>query len=282
MRYVSKNILKNVYKLRSRWVHKGQFGKLLMICGSERHTGSPIFCGLAASRAGCDLVYLAAPRRAADIAAGYSPVIITEALEGEMLTRKHIKQIIKLKEEVRATALLIGPGLWREKETIKAILELVKRIDLPMIIDADGIRAVATFKSVLKSKKAILTPHADEFKALSGKVPSFDIRTRIKEVENLARILGCVLLLKGAVDIISDGENTVLNKVHSNLMTKGGMGDTLSGICGSLLARGIDPFEAAAAAAWINGKAGLLAIRKHGEGFLATDLIECIPLAIKG
>lgn len=281
MKYVPKAILKEVYKKRGRWVHKGQFGKLLMVSGSRMHTGSPIFCGMAAGRAGCDLVYLAAPERAADIAAGYSPALITEPLKGDMLRKEHVEQIMRMKEEVRASALLIGPGLWREKETFDAILEIIRKTDLPMIIDADAVRAVATYKAVLNKKKAVLAPHGNEFMALSGTVPSLNIKDRSKEVESVAKELGCVIVLTGAVDIISDGKKTMLNKVHSNLMTKGGMGDTLAGICGALLARGIEPFKAAAAATYINGRAGQLAIKRLGEGTLASDLIEEIPAAIR-
>lgn len=281
MAYVSKSILKDVYPKRGLWAHKGQYGKLLMVCGSKRHTGSPIFCGMAAGRAGCDLVYLAAPERAADKAARYSPTLITEPLKGEMLKTEHVKQILKMTEETRVSALLIGPGLWRAPETFEAMLELIRRIDLPMIIDADAIRAVATDKSVLKGKRTVLTPHSNEFLALTGEAPSLNLKERIKQAEKTAKTLGCIIVLKGATDIITDGKRTALNKIHSNLMTKGGMGDTLAGICGALLARGTEPFRAGCAAAFINGSAGVLAVKKHGEGTLATDLIEEIPNAIK-
>lgn len=280
MTYVSKTILKDVYPKRGLWAHKGQYGKLLMVSGSKRHTGSPIFCGLAAGRAGCDLVYLAAPERAADIAASYSPTLITEPLGGERLAPEHVEKIMETAKEVRPDAVLIGPGLWRAKETFEAILELIKQIGLPMVIDADAIRAVATDKTVLKGKKIVLTPHSNEFLALSGEVPSLNMKERIKQAENTAKKLGCVIVLKGAIDIISDGKKTALNNVHSNLMTKGGMGDTLSGICGALLARGTEPFKAGCAAAFINGSAGVAAVKKKGEGALATDLIEEIPNVI--
>ena len=93
--------------------------------------------------------------------------------------------------------------------------------------------------------------------------------------------MGCVIILKGHVDVITNGVETFLNKTGSTLMTKGGMGDTLAGICGGLLARGVEPMTAAQAAAFINGTAGELAARKFGESVLATDLIEQIPAAIR-
>ena len=280
MGLVGPAILKEVYKPRPEWAHKGQFGKLLMVAGSERHTGSPVFCGLAASRAGCDLVYLASPRRPADIAALH-PSIITEPLGGSMLKLEHVHHILDFAKEVRATAILIGPGLWREHETFQAILQIIEQTDLPMVIDADAIRAVGTNPIVLAHKNTILTPHADEFRALTGNTPSQEIKERTEKVKLAANDLGTTILLKGAVDIISDGNFTALNKIHTNLMTKGGMGDTLSGICGALMARGIEPYTAAQAAAYINGKAGMLAASEFGEGAMPTDLIERIPKAIK-
>lgn len=275
MRYVTKKILKKIYKKRDPWSHKGQFGKLLVIAGSKRHTGSPCFVGLSAYRSGCDLVYIAAPERPANIAANFSPNLITEPLKGDKLLKRHVEKIISLAREVRATAIAIGPGLWRDKETFDSINELIEKIDLPMVIDADAIRAVSKRKEILKNKKCVLTPHADEFRELTGlEVKGFDMR--IKAVKEEAKKLGIVIVLKGHIDVISDGKRLVLNRTGDPRMTVGGMGDSLTGICGALLARGIDTFTSACAAAYINGKAGELAAKKYGESSVATDLIENI------
>jgi hydroxyethylthiazole kinase-like uncharacterized protein yjeF len=277
--YVSKSILKRVYKKRDLWSHKGQYGKLVVIAGSKRHTGSPCFVGLSAYKAGCDLVYIASPERAANVAANFSPVLITEPLEGDKLTRKHIKKILSLVKEVRATAIAIGPGLWRDKETLNAIIELIEKLDLPMIIDADAIRAISRKKNILKGKNCVLTPHADEFRELTG-IKLGNIDQRIKTVKSEAKKINNVILLKGNVDVISDGKKLILNKTGSPFMTKGGCGDTLTGICGAFLARGIDIFTAACAAAYINGRAGELAAKKYGESLLPLDLIENIHKVI--
>ncbi|NIO44159.1 MAG: NAD(P)H-hydrate dehydratase [Candidatus Aenigmarchaeota archaeon] len=271
-------ILKKIYGKRDIWSHKGQFGRLVAISGSKRHTGSPCFLGLAAYRAGCDLVYMVAPKRAADVAANFSPNLITEPLEGDKLIKKHIDKIISLIKEVRATAVAIGPGLWREKETLDTINELIKKINLPMVIDADAIRAVARKNEVLK-RNCVLTPHADEFRALTG-IMVKNLKERKKFVKEFAKKLNCVIVLKGHVDVISNGNKIFLNKTGTPYMTKGGCGDTLTGICGALLARGINTFDSACAAAYINGKAGELASKKYKQGLLATDLIGNIPKVI--
>jgi hydroxyethylthiazole kinase-like uncharacterized protein yjeF len=278
---VGKSILKKVYKKRDKWSHKGQYGKLVVIAGCKRHTGSACFVGLAAYRAGCDLVYIASPKRSADIAANFSPVLITEPLEGEKLTRRDVRKIISLIKGVRGTAVAIGPGLWRDKETNYAVLELIKKIDLPMIIDADAIRAIAGHREILVKKNCVLTPHADEFKQYSGIKVGNNIKRRINAVKHEACMINNVILLKGSTDIISDGKKVVLNKTGTVYMTKGGCGDTLTGICGAFLARGSDKFTAACAAAYINGKAGELASKKYGESLLPTDLIEEIHKVIK-
>ena len=105
---ISKSILKNVYKKRELWSHKGQYGKLVVIAGCKKHTGSACFVGLAAYKSGCDLVYIASPKRSADIAANFSPILITEPLEGDKLTMDHVEKIISLIKEVRGTAVVIG------------------------------------------------------------------------------------------------------------------------------------------------------------------------------
>jgi hydroxyethylthiazole kinase-like uncharacterized protein yjeF len=293
MEYVTKSILKKVYKKRDIWAHKGQYGKLLIISGSERHTGSPIFVGMSACRAGCDLVYLIGPKRAMDIAASYSPMLITQPLEGKQLESRHIPEILSMIEEVRATAIAIGPGLWRTQETRKAILELISKINLPMVIDADAVRAVSADVKILYNKKAVLTPHDNEFLELSNvKVERKNLKDRIKKVTEVAHMINCsgglcpivppvVIVLKGHIDVISNGIKTALNKTGSSLMTKGGMGDSLTGICGALLARGIDTFTAACASAYINGKAGELAVKKFGESVITTDLIEEIKNVLR-
>ncbi len=294
MRYVSKAILKEVYKKRNPWVHKGQFGRLVVVSGSKIHTGSPIFVGMAAYRSGCDMVYLTGPQRAMDVAANYSPVLMTKLLEGAYLEKKHVDKVLSLVETSRATAVVIGPGLWRIDKTRKAINMLVEKITVPMVIDADAIRAASVIKDGLKGKTILLTPHGDEFRELTGVKVTETIKDRINAVRKEAYKLNCgkdntcplyppiTIVLKGNVDIISNGKEVVLNDTHDNRLTKGGCGDTLTGIAGALLARKVDTFTAGCAAAYINGKAGELAAKKYGEGLLPTDLIQEMPNVIKG
>ncbi len=277
----SAGLVKKLYPKRLLWCHKGDFGRLLVIGGSERFTGSTVFNALAAYRAGCDLVAVVAPRRAADAASHFKPDLIAFPLDGQKLERRHLAAVKNYLNEFKPTAAVVGCGLWREEETRKAVVELVKLLELPMVIDADGIRSIYGHENVLAGKKTVLTPHANEFQQLTGVIVGNNVKERIRAVKKHAGLLGAVIVLKGHVDVISDGWRTTLNEAGSVFMTKGGFGDTLSGICGALLARGAEPFDAACAAAWINGTAGALASKKFGEGVVASDVFEFIPLAIK-
>ncbi len=270
--------LKKIYPERNKWCHKGDFGYVLIVAGGRIYSGSPVFNALAALRAGADLTMIVCRERGADIAASFAPDIIARPLDGD-LAPKHVNKIVFLSK--RFNSLIIGGGLAREPKTYKAIKEIIKQIDLPMVIDAEAIRAIAEDTDILKNKKVILTPHIEEFRILTKETVKPDIDDRKAKVEKWAKEIGATILLKGNVDVISDGKALALNETGSPYMTKGGFGDTLAGICGALLARGIDAFEAAEAAAFINGKAGEIAAEKYGEGLLASDIFEFIPKVIK-
>jgi len=268
---------KKYYPKRDLWSHKGQFSYVLIIAGSEQYSGSPIFNGIAALRSGADLITIIGPKRAMDIAASFLPDVITYPLDSE-LKLKHIPKILDLAKNF--DSLIIGCGLNRNEESYQAIREIIKNINLPMVIDAEAIRAIAEQKEVVKNKKVIITPHTEEFRILTGEKLKPEVEDRKEKIKRWANKLEATILIKGHIDVISDGKKVALNKTGSFFMTKGGFGDTLSGICGTFLARGIKPFEAAQIAAFINGRAGELACKKYGEGVLASDIFEFIPSVI--
>lgn len=286
MQYIKKDILKKIYKNRPKEVHKYDFGYLLIIGGSKLYTGSPALVAMAAMRAGVDLTLVVAPKRVADIVASFSPNLIAYSLEGGDLERKHLPEIFSLNESAKKvshgkTAFVIGGGLGRDDSAEKSVIEYLSNIDIPGVIDADAIWAVAKDKNILKGKPFILTPHSYEFYVFSGKkILNLNLREKIKVVEKTAKEFNVTILLKGEIDIISDGEKTVLNSTGCPEMSVGGTGDTLAGICGALLAQGVKPLEAASVGAFVNGKAGELARKKYGVSLLATDIIEEIPNVI--
>ncbi|MCX8179621.1 MAG: NAD(P)H-hydrate dehydratase [Candidatus Aenigmarchaeota archaeon] len=277
MLVVNKNLLKAIYTKRNEWCRKYNFGNLLVIGGSKMYSGSPAFNALAAYRAGVDLVTVIAPERAANIIASFSPDIIAYPLKGDFLTRKHLPELLRLSH--KKTACVIGGGLGREKETLLAVLEFISKSGLHCVIDADAIHALQLKPEL--AKHHVITPHAREFFVLAGMQPTNHLNERVRCVEESAKKLEATILLKGHIDVIASPQQTAINKTGSPFMTKGGFGDTLAGICGALLARGVDAFTAACAAAYINGLAGERASKKYGESVMASDLIEEIPAVIK-
>ena len=266
-----------VIKKRPPESHKGDFGRLLVIGGSETFSGAPALVALAALRTGVDLAYVAAPEKTAYTIASMSPNLITIKLEGEHLNPQVISN---LKEYINiATAIVLGPGLGlhpETKEAVKKILEMVEKAGKPLLLDADGLKAFSEFKKTL-NVPLVLTPHAGEYMLLTERKLPESLNERVMNVQKTASELNCVILLKGSVDIVADGERFKLNFTGNAGMTVGGTGDVLSGVVGAFLAQKADPFEAAAAGAFVNGAAGDLVFEEKGYHMLATDLIEAIP-----
>lgn len=276
---VNKNILKEIYKKRPKESKKYDFGLLIVIGGSDFYTGSPALTAVAAFRAGVDMVNVLAPKRAADIVASFSPNLAAYPLEGKWLDKNDLATILGITESAEAVsegraAIAIGNGLGRSEETQATVLDYLEKISIPAVIDADAIHAISKKPQVVSGRNFLLTPHSYEFFILTKKdVSKVSLEERIKTVQEAAAKLNTTILLKGPIDIISDGKNIALNKTGCALMTKGGMGDTLAGIAGAFLARGANAFLAAQAAAYINGTAGEMAGERLGESMLATDLI---------
>jgi len=280
---VTKDILKNIYKPRPKDSKKYDCGLLTVIGGSDFYSGSPALSAMAAFRAGVDMVRIIAPKRAADIIASFSPNLAAYPLEGKWLNKTHLATLLAMTESAKAvargnTAVVIGGGIGRSEEVQKAILDYLSEVSVPVVIDADAIHAIGKKPEIISGKPFLITPHTYEFFILTGKqVYQLSEEEKIKMVQEEAARLKTTILLKGSTDIISDGKEVALNRTGSPYMTKGGCGDTLAGICGALMARGLSPFTAAQAAAYINGKAGEIVTERMKEGLLATDLIEAIP-----
>jgi len=279
---VTSDVLKKVYKPRPTNSRKLDFGLLNIIGGSDFYSGSPALSALAAFRTGVDMVRIIAPKRAADIIASFSPIMAAYPLEGKWLEEKHLSILISMIEAAKdvskgKTAVVIGGGLGRTKETQKAIISFLSEVDVPAVIDADAIHAISTDLKVISGRDFLITPNLYEFFILTGKeVYKSKEKEKIDLVREEAKRLKTTILLKGPVDVISDGKEVALDRTGTGYMAKGGCGDTLAGICGAIIARGIDPFLAGQAGSFINGKAGELAAERLKESLTATDLIDAI------
>jgi len=256
--------------------HKGDFGRLLVIGGSETYTGAPALTAMGAYATGVDIVYVAAPETSAPIIAGFSPSLITVKLKGSRLTTKNLDKLDAFYEKVDAVA--IGPGLGLHEETVEAVRELVKKIEerrLPMLLDADGLKSYP--RRAKTSTEAVFTPHEKEFEILTGKVPGRGLEKRGETVRKEASRLGATILLKGNVDVVSNGEKTRYNWTGNPGMTVGGTGDVLSGVIVGFMATGCHPFQAAVAGAFVNGAAGDAAYHDKGYHLKSLDLVRRIP-----
>ena len=286
MQKTNKSILGQVYPVRKSGSQKYDHGFMLVIGGGQYYIGSPALAGMAGFRVGVDMVRILAPQRAADIIAGFSPNLSTVGFKGALFNEEDLPLALTITKSAQSvsgnkTVVVIGGGLGRSEETKQTVLNYLEQTDVKIVIDADGIYALSKKPSIISGRGAVLTPHSHEFFVLTGKqVKGLALAEKIKIVQEQAAKLGAVILLTGEVDIISDGKQVVINETGSPFMSVGGTGDTLAGICGGLLGQGVEPFLAAQAAVYINGRAGEEAGKKFGPGLLATDVIDCIPQII--
>jgi len=264
-------------KPRSSTAHKGDFGKVLVIGGSEVYSGAPTLVSLAAMRTGLDIVYLAAPAKTALAISSMSPDLITIKLEGNNLNQANLETLKPYLAMV--DAVVMGPGLGLSTETakfVKTCIDEVEKAQKPLLLDADALKAFAKFKHPLKVP-LVLTPHASEYTLLTGEVLPENQEEQILAIKKNAKKLNAVILVKGKVDLICNSERAKLNFTGNAGMTVGGTGDVLSGIVGGLMAQKVNAFEAAVSGAFVNGAAGDFVANEIGYHMVATDIVEWIP-----
>jgi NAD(P)H-hydrate epimerase len=266
------------YPIPSPDSHKGMNGRVLIIGGGP-FTGAPALAGFGAFGIKVDLVHIATPERSYMPIASYSPNFIVHSLPGDHLVREHVPLLKKLSG--KADAVLIGPGLGDDEGTYAAAREFVRSCKLPLVIDADGIGAVAQNLKVLKGRSGVVTPHAKEFEELSGVGLSDDYEARARPAMKLAKQTGFTVLVKGRLDVVASATRCKFAEGGNAGMSVGGTGDVLAGAVAGLLSRGVEPFNAARMAALANKRAGDLAYGTRGFGLLATNVAWMLPKAIK-
>jgi hydroxyethylthiazole kinase-like uncharacterized protein yjeF len=260
---------------RDKNSHKGQNGRVLIVGGSENYSGAPAFAGLSALRSGADLSVIACPEIVAPSIRAYSPDLIVRSLSTSYVSFEDSSDILKMTET--ADSLVIGCGIGKKEETGYVLNELIEKIQQPIVLDADALKIVDNKVIKQSGNKIVLTPHKAEFKAFFGVDLPAEFQKKIDTLKQIAKDFGCTILLKGRVDIVSNGELVKLNSTGNPGMTVGGTGDVLAGLVGALMARGHDTFEAAYLGSYINGAAGNLAETEYGYNFIASDLLNLIP-----
>lgn len=265
---------------RNPWGHKGNFGKLLLLCGSRGYTGAAFFAAMGALRSGAGLVFLGVPESIYGIEAVKlnEPVIFPLPDAGGRLSPDAVPEILTRLPQM--DAVLVGPGLGQSEGTLAVVRAVLENAQCPVVVDADGINVLSAHRDLLRGRKlpTILTPHDGEFARLGGVIGE----DRMSAAAALAEELGCVVLLKGHETCITDGVNGYINPTGNPGMAVGGSGDVLAGVITALLGAGLPPLEAAACGAWLHGAAGDRCAAELGQyGMLPTDMLSALPRLMK-
>ena len=251
---------------RKKDSHKGENGKVMVIGGNAMFHGAPILCALGAEYSGVDLVFPFIPPCHAQVARTYSLNFILQAFVKDRLTSQDIKRILKFSEKV--DVVVIGPGLGNEKDTLKAVKELLSKLNKATVVDASALMYTHNLPKI-----TVLTPHRGEFKELTGDDPTS------KNVQKWARNLNAAIVVKGPEDIIADKDELIINKTGNALMTVGGTGDVLSGLIGGLMAQGHEPIDACQIATSTLGEIAEY-LAKDQNSLRAHELAQLIPVML--
>ena len=273
MEQITPQLVRRLLPRRSPEGHKGTFGKVYVLGGAVGYTGAPVYAGEAAVRTGSGLVFVGVPAAVYPIVAARCEAAMAYPIPagyGELL------------ERVRPCgAALVGPGLGRGAPAERMVLSLLADLDMPVVLDADGINAAARHIHVLNQRlhPTVVTPHEEEFRRLGGDLS----QGRERAAEDFARRHGCVLVLKGPGTIVAaPGGGLWRNTTGNSGMAKGGSGDVLAGMVLSLIGQGADPVDAAICAVWLHGRAGDLCKRDlTGYAMTPGDLIGRLPAVFR-
>lgn len=270
----------NILPDRKADSHKGDYGKILLLCGSVGYTGAAALAAMGALRSGAGLVYLGVPESIYAIEAAKLTEAIVFPLSDEdgKLSFQAIPRIRKYIQTV--DAVLIGCGLGISTGTMAVLDAVLREFKGPVVVDADGITMLASCTEILKERQypTILTPHEGEFRRLN----IAESEERLTGAMIAAKELGCIVLRKGHETVVTDGKEFYINPTGNPGMAVGGSGDVLSGIIVSFLGQKIPPLEATACAAWLHGAAGDRCAQNLGQyAMLPTDILRELPYLLK-
>ena len=278
------NSLRGTVPRRAGAAHKYSAGALLVVAGSRMATGAAIMVVRGAQRAGCGIIFVAT-------AEGVAPLVDTQLVEalvagvpeddeGNMATGA-VDPI--LEQAQRASAVVLGPGMGVGDGGREIVEGVLSETDVPVLLDADAISNLSG-PEVLAERETppVITPHPGELGRLLDESPKEIQARRLHVARRTAEESGCCVLLKGADTLVAQGDRVSVNSTGSAALATAGTGDVLSGITGALLARGVDPYDAARTGAWAHGRASELWLEETGwppESMAATDLLPYVPPA---
>ncbi|MFA4888672.1 MAG: NAD(P)H-hydrate dehydratase [Candidatus Omnitrophota bacterium] len=274
---------------RSPDAHKGDFGNIFILAGSARFSGAAVLCAEAALRSGAGLVTLGIPKGINNALIKIKPkevmtLPLAQTKEG-VLGLAGYKKIREFSKE--ADVLVVGPGLTQNKSTQALARKIISGADKPMVIDADGLNALAKHLNLLRRTKdegrgTIITPHPGEMARLLG-ISVKEVQAKRKVLaQGFAKSYNCIVVLKGHQTVVVDGKRVYLNNTGNPGMSTAGSGDVLSGMIAAFLGQKLDGFTAAKYAVYLHGLAGDLAAKEKTQiSLIASDIIAKIPEAVK-
>ncbi len=261
--------------------HKGDYGRVLSICGSRKYPGAAVLAALGAVRTGAGLVTAAFPEAAYSAIASKltEPIMLPlPCCEDGFFARGAIDAL--LPEIQKADAVLIGCGFGQTLGTASLFEEILPKLGCAAVIDADGINLLSANINIPEAikGKTVITPHPGEMARLVGLTAAQVNENRVALTKLFAKKYGIVVALKGANTVVSDGERVYINRTGNTGMARGGNGDLLAGMTASLLAQGFEAFEAAVAAVYLHGAAGDTAAEKYSvHGMTPSLMANMLP-----
>jgi len=263
---------------------RGRTGRLVVIGGGP-YAGAPALSALAALRSGAERATVIAPEEAAARVQSFSPNLVVRSAGREHFRVTDVPEVLEFLRGARPRAIALGMGAGAHPETVEALREIERALvgQLPLLVDADGLAALPTAEEIAESAERpviVATPNSGEYARYFRGAPEGDAPTALERARTIARDRNLALIVKGEVDLLSDGESAFENAHHTAAMTVGGMGDVLGGVVAGLLAQGVYPLHAARLGSWWVGEAGTRVAARKSYGLLATDVIEELPTVL--
>lgn len=260
--------------------HKGNFGRILLLCGSRGYTGAAALAAMGALRVGAGLLYLGVPESIYEIEATklLEPVVFPLPDEDGMYGSEAIEKVCELLPKM--DAVLLGPGIGRSNSVEKLVCTVLQEFKGTVVLDADGINAIRTHKHILRGRTGttILTPHEGEFERFMGAKPI----NRVESAMAAAKDCNAIMVLKGHRTVVTDGCEIYINTTGNPGMAVGGSGDVLAGIVIGLVGQGISPLLSAVCGVWLHGSVGDICASELGQyGMLPSDMLKVIPQLLK-
>lgn len=277
---ITKKQVKEFFPKRDTNAHKGSFGHQLNICGSYLMPGAAVICAQAGLKTGAGLVKCAFPKSIYPVMTNHLTQTLFKPLcENEEKTLS-IGALNDLTQEFEwSDSIAVGCGLGNNDDTQVIVGQVLKTCNCPVVLDADGINAAVNFIDIIKDRKAplVITPHPAEMARLTGKTVAEVQQDRIGTAKKFALDNGCIIVLKGANTVVTDGSQVFVNTTGNPGMSMGGTGDMLTGMIASFTAQGISPFNSALAGVYIHGLCGDLCAREISQrGMTVDDMVSLL------